>query len=91
MLEVGLQTPSRIQGSQTLRRARGTQNLNSSPLRCAEESVSVPIASTHMDATCPDIIFVTLSPFARQEVTDDFLIKTIMIDVIILPHRIARN
>ena len=43
-----------------------------------------------MKATCLDIIFV-VPPFLSQEASDDVGIKSIMIDVFVLPHCIGRN
>ncbi len=67
----------------TLLRGRGTQNLNSSPLRLAK-SVEGAMAWSCIIATCLDIIFV-VAPFFVEEITDDFLIKSIFGKVIVLP------
>ena len=74
----------------TLSRARGTQNLNSSPLRCTKSVDRFMDEWTRMKATCLDIIFV-VPPFLSQEASDDVGIKSIMIDVFVLPHCIGRN
>ena len=74
----------------TLSRARGTQNLNSSPLRYAK-SVMNAVAWSRMTATCLDIVSVAFSPFFREEATNDLLIESILVNIIVLPHCIGRD
>lgn len=70
-------------------RALGTQNLNSSPFRFGK--LADRRRFTRRKATCLDKISIIFSPLSAQEAFDDFLIKSIVIDVIVLPIGVLRN
>ena len=54
------------------------------------KSVAPAFRGTLITATCLNIIFV-VSPYSREEVTDDGRVKSIMINVIKLPLCIGSN
>ena len=49
------------------------------------------IAWNCMTATCLNIIFVAITPFFREETTNNFLIESIVSNVVPLPHCIGRD